>query len=86
MSVTRPTACANSCVHAGVVNGLTNIDPGAILSNSSAPVTTLAIAVTCPELTGNPRIVSLESSFLICVSLKAMPLIWLASAGRVPGG
>ncbi|GIT39332.1 MAG: hypothetical protein Ct9H300mP8_05280 [Gammaproteobacteria bacterium] len=49
-------------------------------------MTTLAIAVTCPELTGNPRIVSLESSFLICVSLKAMPLIWLASAGRVRVG
>ena len=31
---------------------------------------TLALAVTVPELTGKPRMISLPSSFLICVSLK----------------
>ena len=33
-----------------------------------------------------PRMVSLASSFLICVSLNAMPSMLLASAGTVPGG
>lgn len=85
MSVTKPAAWAKRCVHAGVVSGLTRIVPGRILSNSDGPNTTLAGAVTRPELTGKPRIVALASSFLICVSLKAMPGIWLASAGNRAG-
>ena len=50
MSVTRPTAWAQSCVQAGVVFGVTRIEPGSILSKSFGDKTTLAGAVTVPEL------------------------------------
>ena len=46
MSVTKPAAWANNCVHAGVVNGETRIDPGSILAKSAGPITKLALAVT----------------------------------------
>ena len=85
-SVTKPTQLAKSWVHAGVVSGLTRILPGVILSNSEGPKITLALAVTVPELTAKPRMMSLDSSFLICVSLNETASIEATSAGNVPGG
>ena len=60
--------------------------PGTILSKSEGPKTTLALAVTVPELTGKPRIVSLSASFFIWVSLKDTASSSLTSGGSVPGG
>ena len=70
MSVTRPTAWARSCVQAGVVFGVTRIEPGSILSKSFGDKTTLAGAVTVPELTAKPPSLSLDSSFRTWVSLN----------------
>ena len=70
MSVTSPTAWANSCVQAGVVFGATRIEPGSILSKSFCDRMTLAGAVTDPELTAKPLSASLDASFLIWVSLN----------------
>ena len=86
MSVTTPTACEKSWVQAGVVLGATRIEPGDIFSKSACESTTLAGAVTVPELTANPFSVSLVGSFLIWVSLNLTVGMLLASAGIVPGG
>ena len=64
MSVTSPTAWAKSWVQAGEVMGQTRMDPGCMRSNSWAFMIRLAGAATVPGLTGMPRKVSLESSFL----------------------